>query len=840
MTANAFIGLNDAASDPIFSTVDTFGFESDFPDLLAVNDASPTDGASLTQSPTTLGIHFDRPVDPTSLGTDFALTRILPDGSTVPVSLDGAEHVDEADPSWIILTLNQPLAAGNYRLFLSGATGVMGLEGGFYFGDGTDVPLSEFTIEQVGATLDAAIPVGPITSQPTTISGALDFNANPQAVDLYRIDLPATQQLWRLGLEISAERSGSALHSGLSLFDAQGRVIATATIGRKDAPSDPFLFAGLSPGTYYIGVSAQSNLPGSAHGYDPVSGNPGQAITTQPGGAYALSVVADAVQGSTTVIGFQLDHADPIDPTPTGFSIQFSGPIQIGYNGNTANANPRPTLEIVDANGQSYPVAGVHYDEANARLTYLFCAKLPLGLYQVRVPSGGLTDLAGRPPASPGLPAGVLATFKVTPPPNAPDPNDLGVIYPSYNHDLFSRDVTLQPGESVDLRYVLAIQDTTRLTLNYSGTGLGLEIINAQDGSSVTLDPGAPDQLRNALIARDAGTYYLRLTAQGDNAVTAHVALALQGTYFESLLSNGVGQGSAMNLRLITPTLSLTPESADASASPSPAPGTGGLAAIFPVAVTLPPVIPGGSTGGGFGSGQAPVLAPANLFLTVTTSLAGLPSATTSSGSALAAHAAAAGNAVGFGQGQANASGGLDPLLADVDPGLDPSESDADAGPENIAVATNDDPAAPARELTAATGTAALLADSIDALARQLSADRAPSEVLATAEPDPIDLDARLPVPSALRALTRPAGSVELEEARIDPLTIGSILALCAMPFRDRVTRWLRRKAPASAADNSRRQPPSPHHGLSRKSQSVRSARAVNTAATPAPRSIRK
>src|SRR5262249_40430058 len=76
-------------------------------------------------------------------------------------------------------------------------------------------------------------------------------------------------------------------------FDDQGRLVATDEVGRSDAPYDPYLFAGLDAGTYYVGVSGTGNLPGPAGGYDPATGDAGSVPQSQPGGSFRLIVVAD-------------------------------------------------------------------------------------------------------------------------------------------------------------------------------------------------------------------------------------------------------------------------------------------------------------------------------------------------------------------------------------------------------------------------------------------------------------------------------------------------------------------------------------------------------------------
>ena len=95
----------------------------------------------------------------------------------------------------------------------------------------------------------------------------------------------APGHFWQVGLSLSAYSIGSPLWPALTLFDAQGNVIKTATVGSATDPVDPYLFSGLSSGTYYVGVSASTNLPYTSGGYDPVNGTQELAGLNQAGGA---------------------------------------------------------------------------------------------------------------------------------------------------------------------------------------------------------------------------------------------------------------------------------------------------------------------------------------------------------------------------------------------------------------------------------------------------------------------------------------------------------------------------------------------------------------------------
>ena len=194
---------------------------------------------------------------------------------------------------------------------------------------------------------------------------SLDFQANPYAVSLYRIRLDPGH-FWRLGLEVTAQRDGGTLDTALALFDDQGRPIAIDEVGRKDAPMDPYLFAGLDPGTYYVGVSGVDNLPGPEGGYDPATGSAGSVPQTQDGGPYTLHVVADPVDTPPRLLSFAVDHADALSPAPTGLTLGFSRAISLtGQPGNLAPILSKG-IEVRDQDGQVWPVQASDYDETHA------------------------------------------------------------------------------------------------------------------------------------------------------------------------------------------------------------------------------------------------------------------------------------------------------------------------------------------------------------------------------------------------------------------------------------------------------------------------------------------
>ena len=220
-------------------------------------------------------------------------------------------------------------------------------------------------------------------------------------------------------MELDAQRIGSNLSGALTLFDQRGNVLATrdSGTGLPSYPADPYLFAGLNPGIYYIGVSGAGNLglsdagnlAGQTGGYNPWTGTTGSSLQVQPGGAYQLQVVADPADSLTQVTGFSLQQADTLNSTPTGLTLTFSGAI----DPNSLMSNS-PVI-VYDAHGNACLITLSSY--AGSQVSFVFDQPLPQGQYTVVIPpSGGLTDLIGRAPVSPGQNPGVLETLHRGPP----------------------------------------------------------------------------------------------------------------------------------------------------------------------------------------------------------------------------------------------------------------------------------------------------------------------------------------------------------------------------------------------------------------------------------------
>ena len=322
-----------------------------------------------------------------------------------------------------------------------------------------DQTLADFTIVQPAPTLSDATDLGTVGTQTQSVSGSLDFSQGVANVDLYKVTLAPGQE-WRLGVELDAQRIGSELQGALTLFDQQGRVLATrdAGTGRPAYPADPYLFTDLSPGVYYIGVSGAGNLAGQPGGYDPVAGTFGTSGQAQVGGAYNLQLVADPVV-PTRVIGVGLQWGDLQGASPTGLVLAFSGPIDVS---SVKQLVHNQALWAVDQSGHIWNLTPDSYQESQGEVGFVFDQPLPPGQYTLInlinsiKSASGIVDLGGQAPVANGLPQGELATWTVPAPTVASDPGNLGVVWPSQAEGV-SQSVMILPGQSTTSRVVIPV-----------------------------------------------------------------------------------------------------------------------------------------------------------------------------------------------------------------------------------------------------------------------------------------------------------------------------------------------------------------------------------------------
>jgi len=521
-----------------------------------------------------------------------------------------------------IPVLSQPLPPGHYSIVLvddpNSTEIIWGLTANLTLGDFTVLPPP---VVQPPATLyDATVLQTPIGTQ-VLVRGSLDLSSQ-ENVDLYQITL-APGHFWRLGVELDAERIGSGLLGALTLFDSNGKVLATrdSGTGLPDFPDDPYLFAGLPWGVYYIGVSGAGNLgnlPGQSGGYDPVTGTMGTLGDAQAGGLYHLQIVADPADSLTQVTGLSLQRADPLDPTPTGLTLTFSGAI----DPNSLRSNS-PIL-VYNASGKPCPMTPSSYE--GSQVSFVFNQPLPPGQYTVAVPpSGGLTDLTGRAPVSPGNTPGVLATFTVKSETSSAVAGNLGILWPSAQAEV-SQFATIAPGQTVVSRVV--IPATGFYVLYRSFTQGSVAITQLGPYGSAVVDPATLGPSQSYRLPLAAGIYYFSFSAAGSQSAQVHWTLVPGQIDFEWLVNNGVSQSPALDLRLVD----ATPWNSTLDSPPSTGPMLSGDVAPVssptnPQSGTVIVSVPTSEASGGAVSatGLAPI--PASLLVTVNTGLLGSPSA---------------------------------------------------------------------------------------------------------------------------------------------------------------------------------------------------------------------
>jgi hypothetical protein len=511
---------------------------------LSVGLIDPAPNAVLTASPTSLLLEFNRPIFPDTVDNDVVVVQTDADGNPTSYTSPASLTVDQS-ATRLSASLTETLAPGHYQVWILGRSAITDLDGNCLTNGSTNLVVGQFDVAVAGVRLADAVDLANPGSTPEEVPGTLDFQTPSQAVSLYRIQLDPGH-FWRLGLEVTAQGDGGTLDTALALFDDQGRLIASDNVGIPDAPEDPYLFAGLQPGTYYVGVSGVGNLPGLPGGYDPVTGSPGSVTQTQNGGPFTLYVVADPVDTPPTVLGLTLDHADPADSAPTGFTLAFSRPIAVPGQFGDRESSLSNAIEVVDQAGQNWPVQVSNYSESDATISYLFDTSLPPGHYLVKLPEqGGLTDLAGLSPVAAGQPSGVLGQFDVAGRQGEPSPLDLGALLPAAAAAGIPIDVSMSPGQSITYRVVVTAPGQYIFQEQSSGDPPSVQI------TGPALDrPLSPTGTNDTLLS--PGVYSIQFEAPTGGPVQVQLFIRLSSDETEIVLANGVGQGPALSLRLIT------------------------------------------------------------------------------------------------------------------------------------------------------------------------------------------------------------------------------------------------------------------------------------------------
>jgi hypothetical protein len=543
----------------------------------------------LTTAPDRVRVTVDHPLDPFSLGlSDLFVERVEADGSTTLLIGDGTVWVfPELDETGRIveLSLAGGLAPGRYRVSLTWFAVWFGTDGAYLPPLFENQVLTEFTIDAAGPRRADAIDLGLLGPDVRDVSGALDFVARPGDVRLYRFDL-APGRGWRVGAEISTASQGSPLHATLALFHQDGTPIAASSIGRAGSPNEPYLFEGLRPGRYYVGVSGASDNPTLEGGYDLINELAGSAPSSSPGGPFTLQLVADRVTNPPTVVRFRVNHADELDPSPTGFSLQFSRAIRTHKQDSNLTRGLASGLELVDAQGQVWPIVASGYDEARAEVQYLFEERLPVGIYTIRYPNaeGGLFDLAGLRPVAQGMSPNVLATFRVLPRVLEFDQAgviDLGAPRPAEAIAGVHRTIHVPAGQSREFRLINLYSDATLLEAIANLPGVRVELRDHTTGESVFDFELFADEWGREFRHLPPGEYRLVLMNRGEEGATISFNWSAPAFGWEILLGAGLGQGPALGLRLIAPTGVVTPPPGNSGTETWQPISAGGLAGSY-------------------------------------------------------------------------------------------------------------------------------------------------------------------------------------------------------------------------------------------------------------------
>ncbi len=577
---------------------------------LSINLIDPAPNSVLTASPTSLLLQFNRPIFPDTVDNDVVVVQTDAEGNPTSYTSPDTLTVDQS-ATMLSASLAGTLAPGHYQVWIVGSSAITDLDGNYLTDGFTNLVVGQFTVAAPGVRLADAADLANPGSTPEEVAGALDFQTPSQAVSLYRIQLDPGH-FWRLGLEVTAQGDGGTLDTALALFDDQGRLIASDNVGLPDAPEDPYLFAGLQPGTYYVGVSGVGNLPGLPGGYDPVTGTPGSVTQTQNGGPFTLSVVADPVDTPPTVLGLTLDHADPADSAATGLTLEFSRPIAVPGQFSDRESSLSTAIEVVDQAGQVWPVQVSNYSESDATISYLFNTSLPPGHYLVELPAqGGLTDLAGLSPVAAGQPSGVLGQFVVAGRQAEQNPLDLGALLPAAAAAGVPIDVSLSPGQSITYRVVVTVPGQYIFQEQSTGAPPSVQIT----GTALNR-PLSPTGTNDTLLS--PGVYSIQFEAPAVGPVQVQLFIRLSSDETEIVLANGVGQGPALSLRLIS--------FSDGTDTSPPLPIALPILGPFPIA--LPAAIALGTTDFLAGSLAGPIRGDSQARLGIL--ITDIPAATTS------------------------------------------------------------------------------------------------------------------------------------------------------------------------------------------------------------------
>jgi hypothetical protein len=631
--------------------------------LPGITSTLPADGSVMIQPPQSFTINLD----PSVLGQvdavvspifgiapDAALSTIValdanveieidqvgPGGSTTPYlggsslwpvdeTVDTTTAADGSTQNQLVVSLpagSPAMLPGTYQIsvlpssFLAQAYALVEPDSA-WANSTAPIPIGQFTVLARAATFAGATNLGTIGPATQTVSGIIEPSVEQSAVQLYQFSVPTGGQ-WNFNAQLDSTSIDSRLQSVLTLFDARGDVLATT--GGVDDSIDPDLTASLASGTYFIGVSGAGNVPGIPGGYDPITGMPGTGGLSAPGGPFVLDLTATPVVRSTSLVDFQLDHADVLETAPTGLDLTFSGAVDVD---SLASPDHRVTaLSVVDSWGRTWPISYMDPDDQSSQdsLSFLFDEPLPPGNYSLVVPTqGGLTDLAGNPVVGPaGSSPGVLATWTVAAPTGPADPENLGVIWPGSINVTWSTPVTgsdtLAAGQEVDDRFVVICPGIYEVQAQVGAGSVDVHIVNSE--GQIVRDSGSLPSLYATLVP---GAYRLLLVSTSSSTTEIDWTLVPNSLDWDKNYYNGVGQVNALVLPMTGP----FPETAGPTAATA---GSDGSATpIVPPAATSAGATSGNASSNASELGGSPLQTA--LLVSMETGLAGLPS--TNSGS---------------------------------------------------------------------------------------------------------------------------------------------------------------------------------------------------------------
>lgn len=562
-------------------------------------------------------------------GTDGAiLAQVL--GPDNPPAVENVSYVTVAGVQAVQVAIpitGTALQPGHYQVGVEGSTPLDYLFDTIEPGAAWDslsaaiqpLTIGQFAVYGQGASFQNATLLPSPGSAVTTVTGYLNPDDYRSAVDLYQFTLgPTSGNLWEVGLAVQAHDIGSPLQADITLFGPGGQVVASALSGSglPGDPDDPYLFDGLQPGTYNVAVSGAGYLPYGSTGYNPELGIPGVLGQKQPGGPFPfeISFVAIANPTPTLVKSSSPNWLDPLSPSPTSLTLDLSGPIDLSNLFVVDQAEG--ALELVNSTGSVWPITAGSYDISQHQLTMIVDEPLPAGSYRLISPSSDpLTDLAGQPVVVPGEPAGVLGTFSVAAPSGQTLPGDLGVLWPNQIGvtpasigDTSTGSGNLSPGQTVTYRFVAIVPGLYKLQTVMDGGAISVQLIGSAGIS--TLNAGSVSSINNYFMKLGDGVYQIRFTALGTQPAQFEWRLKIASADWEKIIGNGVGQGSALALGL------LSTSTIDPSAS-SPSLPSGSEGAL---------TIQGANIGGG---PSGPI--SSSLFVSLDTTPMGQPGSTAAS-----------------------------------------------------------------------------------------------------------------------------------------------------------------------------------------------------------------